>query len=72
MLRIITNRNKELADEAEKQLQEMKEKYGKRYCPCALERNEDTICPCKKFFNSIHEGECDCGRYEKIFVNDGD
>lgn len=19
------------------------------YCPCAIERNEDTICPCKTF-----------------------
>lgn len=22
-------------------------KYGKRYCPCSLVRNDDTVCMCK-------------------------
>lgn len=30
------------------------------YCPCALDRSEDTKCPCKAF----REGEgCQCGLY---------
>lgn len=34
------------------------------YCPCAIERNEDTLCPCKDFREQA-EGECYCGRYKK-------
>lgn len=34
------------------------------YCPCAVERNEDTICPCKEF-REQETGECHCGRFEK-------
>lgn len=30
-------------------LQRNKEKYGKRYCPCSLVRNDDTVCMCKEF-----------------------
>ena len=66
MLKIISNRNEELANEAEMQLNSMFIKYGARYCPCALEHNEDTICICKKFKEQTFAGECDCGRYEKI------
>lgn len=25
-------------------LRRNKEKYGKRYCPCSLVRNDDTVC----------------------------
>ena len=34
------------------------------YCPCAVERNEDTLCPCKDF-REQESGVCVCGRYEK-------
>lgn len=34
------------------------------YCPCAIERNEDTLCPCKDF-REQESGVCYCGRYEK-------
>jgi len=30
------------------------------YCPCRVDRNEDTICPCKDFRDS---GDCCCGLY---------
>lgn len=26
-----------------------KEKYGKKYCPCSLVREDDTVCMCKEF-----------------------
>lgn len=48
---IIDNPDEDLRLEAEKQLQLMKFRYGKRYCPCAFERTKDTICPCKDFRN---------------------
>lgn len=68
MLKIISNRDIELAEEAEKQLREMFKKYHIRYCPCALDRNPDTICICKKFILQDYPGECDCGRFEKIEI----
>lgn len=69
MLKIISNRNKELVEEAERQLKEMKEKYGERYCPCALKHDKDTICMCKAFREQDYPGECCCGRYEKIEIS---
>lgn len=37
------------------------------YCPCAIEKNEDTRCMCKEFREMV-EGECHCGRYKKVKV----
>lgn len=34
------------------------------YCPCAVEQNEDTLCPCKEFREGTDE-VCHCGRYRK-------
>ena len=34
------------------------------YCPCAIEKTEDTLCPCKDFREQA-DGVCHCGRYEK-------
>ena len=62
-LKIIDNPDIELRDEAERQLKENKEKYGKRYCPCALQHTEEWICMCKDFREQDFEGECHCGRY---------
>lgn len=36
------------------------------YCPCAIERDEDTRCPCKEFREMEGHGECRCGRFEKV------
>ena len=44
-------------------LQKIKENYG--YCPCALEKNEDTKCNCKKFREGS-PGICYCGAFIKI------
>lgn len=68
MLKIISNRDVELAEETERQLRENKEKYGKRYCPCSLEQNEDSVCPCTPFREMKSEGGCYCGRYEKVEI----
>ena len=40
----------------------LKENGG--YCPCRLEQNEDTKCPCKEFRDK-NNGECHCGLYVK-------
>lgn len=35
------------------------------YCPCMIDKTPDAKCPCKDF-RDMEEGECFCGRYEKI------
>ena len=66
MLKIIPNRDKELYEDVKMQLKKMFLKHGKYYCPCSLERNEDTVCMCKSFKEQTQPGECHCGMYEKI------
>jgi len=66
MLKIVNNPDEELREEAERQLNENKEKYGKRYCPCSFDKTEEWVCPCKKFREQDYPGECNCGRYSKI------
>lgn len=34
------------------------------YCPCAVQKTEDTKCICKEF-REQREGMCRCGRYRK-------
>ena len=37
----------------------------KGHCPCAIVKDESTLCPCDSFIN---DKECTCGMYEKIPV----
>lgn len=41
--------NKEIKETVLAGLKHNKDKYGKRYCPCSLVRNDDTVCMCKEF-----------------------
>lgn len=41
--------NKEVKETVLAGLKRNKEKYGKKYCPCSLVRDEDTVCMCKEF-----------------------
>ena len=34
------------------------------YCPCAVEKNEDTKCMCKEF-REQESGSCHCGLFVK-------
>lgn len=36
------------------------------FCPCAIEKNDDTKCPCKEFREQKTEGFCTCGRFKKV------
>ena len=42
--------------------QKLKENDG--YCPCKIDKTEDTKCMCKEFREQA-EGECHCGLYIK-------
>ncbi len=63
-MKIQYNENKEIVESIQKGL----EKIG-GYCPCRLERNEDTKCMCKEFREQIKdpnfEGYCHCLLYYK-------
>lgn len=56
--------NKEVKETVLAGLQRNKEKYGKRYCPCSLVRDDDTVCMCKEF-REMEEGMCHCQLYIK-------
>lgn len=62
------NEDKELVEEIDKKLKENKELYGESYCPCSIERIQDTICMCKEF-REQKEGECHCGKFIKTLDN---
>ena len=58
-MQVIKNPDIEYANEVIKKL---KENDG--YCPCALEKTEDTKCRCKNFRDQLargEEGACHCG-----------
>lgn len=56
--------NKEVKETVLAGLKRNKEKYGKKYCPCSLVRDEDTVCMCKEF-REMEEGICHCQLYIK-------
>lgn len=58
--------DKELVQDIRKQL---KENGG--YCPCRIEKTEDTKCMCKEF-REQDEGECHCGLFIKTKENTRD
>lgn len=61
MLKIVKNPDADIYNEV---TQAVKNNDG--YCPCRLEKTEDTKCPCKDFREQTTEGECHCGRYLKL------
>ncbi len=48
-------------------VQEIKEKLKENngFCPCRIEKTEDTKCMCKEF-REQEIGECHCGLYIKM------
>lgn len=59
MLKITYNQDKQIVD---KILDALDKNNG--YCPCKLEKNNDTKCMCKEF-REQKEGYCHCGLYIK-------
>ena len=59
MLKITYNQDKQIVDEI---LDALDKNNG--YCPCKLEKNNDTKCMCKEF-KEQKEGYCHCGLYIK-------
>lgn len=65
-MKIIKNPDKKIVEEINKGLEEKKRVFGKKYCPCSLVNNEDTLCPCKEFRERKELGECHCGKFIKV------
>ena len=64
MIKVITNPDKEYVKEIRTKL---KENNG--YCPCRIQKTDDTKCMCKEFRGMIAngiEGECHCGLYLSV------
>ncbi|MGN0974038.1 MAG: ferredoxin-thioredoxin reductase catalytic domain-containing protein [Bacilli bacterium] len=63
-MKVILNPDKEIVKKIKEGL---KKKNG--YCPCRIEKNEDTKCMCKEFRDQIKdenfEGFCHCMLYYK-------
>ena len=53
------NPDKEFVNDMRKAL-----KDNNGFCPCSLEKNEDTKCMCKEF-REMASGTCHCGLYTK-------
>lgn len=63
-MKVIRNRNEELAREAEDAV-----RRNGGYCPCALINNPDAKCMCKDFRVKVQNGyigECNCGLFETV------
>ena len=59
LLKININPDKEFVNDMRKAL-----KDNNGFCPCSLEKNEDTKCMCKEF-REMASGTCHCGLYTK-------
>ena len=60
-MKVVQNPDKEYADVVK---QKLKENHG--YCPCRLQKTEDTKCMCKEFrkmMSKNKKGTCHCGLY---------
>lgn len=63
-MKVIYNRDKELAEEAKRAV-----KANGGYCPCQLLKDSESKCMCADFREKIKNGyigECNCGLYEAI------
>lgn len=59
MTKVRLNDDAELVAEIRESI---KKNFG--FCPCKIQRNENTKCPCKEF-REQESGECHCGLYVK-------
>ena len=63
-MKVKTNPDKEFVNDIKKQL-----KSNSGYCPCQLEKNQNTKCMCKDFRDMLASGEegmCICGLYMSV------
>lgn len=64
MLKIIKNPDEEMFKEVQDAV-----RANDGYCPCRVERNVQSKCPCEYFRKQTTVGECDCGLLLKVEVS---
>ena len=64
-MKVILNPDKEIVKKIKEGL-----KKNNGYCPCRIEKTEDTKCMCKEFRELKETGICHCGLYKKIIIED--
>ena len=62
--KIVLNDDKEQVAKIRERL-----KANEGYCPCRISKTPDTKCMCKEF-RETNEGECHCGLYVKIKIEE--
>jgi ferredoxin-thioredoxin reductase catalytic subunit len=62
--KIVLNEDKDLVEDIRNRL-----KANDGYCPCRISKTPETKCMCKEFRDS-KEGECHCGLYQKIIIEE--
>ena len=68
ILKLIAERNnlnirsRERLDAMGLKFEQQMEKYGEMYCPCQMNRDKDTICPCRYMRT---QGACRCGLFTR-------
>jgi ferredoxin-thioredoxin reductase catalytic subunit len=62
-MKIVLNTDTEIVKEITEAL-----KKNDGYCPCRLQKTDDTKCMCKEFREQETEGLCHCELYKKILV----
>ena len=67
MLKIIKNPDEEFYNKITQAV-----KNNLNYCPCMLQKTDDTRCMCRAFREQETEGFCRCQRYMKIEVSDNE
>lgn len=63
LLRIKVTDNLKLKEEIQKSLNS-----NGGYCPCKIEKTNETKCICLEFLSKDSVGPCHCGLYEKVEV----
>jgi ferredoxin-thioredoxin reductase catalytic subunit len=61
-LKIMVSGNSDTVKEIRQALRE-----NDGYCPCRIEKTEDTKCMCKEFREQTEPGSCHCGLYVKRY-----
>ncbi len=55
------NPDKKVVESLIKTLIKNEEKFGKKYCPCRIIHNDESVCPCVYHKKEIKEqGHCHC------------
>jgi ferredoxin-thioredoxin reductase catalytic subunit len=60
------NPNEQIVEAILRALIMNEKQFGKKYCPCRIEKTDDTVCPCKYLFEDIEKyGHCHCNLFVK-------